>query len=163
MYDTEFMKCIDDIRSRDPRYDVEAYCFVRDALDFTVRMCKKPVRGARRHVSAKELMEGIRVFALQEFGPMTLSVLREWGIQGTGDIGDIVFHLVESGKLGKTDEDRKEDFAAGFDFTEAFAKPFQPRAPGGRARGGASGPSGRGARRREGGREKKNEKEMDHG
>ena len=34
--------------------------------------------------------------------------------------------LVESGKLGKTDEDRPEDFADGFDFEDAFDAPFRP-------------------------------------
>ena len=136
MYDPGFIETVESIRAQDARYETEAYCFVREALDFTVRMHKKPARGKARHVSASELMDGIRLFALQEYGPMALTVLRTWGIANTADIGNIVFHLVASGRLGKTDEDRREDFHEGFDFHEAFCLPFQPRA----ARGPEAGP-----------------------
>lgn len=60
---------------------------------------------------------------------MSLTVLKTWGITKTEDFGEIVFNLVESGQLGKTDRDRKEDFANGYDFQSAFAKPFQPASP----------------------------------
>ena len=58
---------------------------------------------------------------------MALTVLQSWGLTCTEDIGEVVFNLVESGKLGKTEGDRKEDFAHGFDFKTAFELPFQPR------------------------------------
>jgi uncharacterized repeat protein (TIGR04138 family) len=90
-------------------------------------MHKKAERGRMRHVSAAELLEGIRVYALQEYGPMALTVLRQWGLNSTEDVGEVVFNLVESGKLGKTEVDRRLYFANGYDFAEAFAAPFQPR------------------------------------
>jgi uncharacterized repeat protein (TIGR04138 family) len=62
---------------------------------------------------------------------MALTVLNSWGVRNTGDFGEIVFNLVETGKLGKTDEDKKEDFTNGYDFHEVFARPFLPAsAPG---------------------------------
>lgn len=109
------------ILKRDPRYSIEAYAFVRAGLDFTVRRLEKP-----RHVSGKELLDGIREFALEEFGPMTQTVLNGWGILRTEDIGEIVFNMVESGLLGKTEKDDRADFANGYDFDEAFRKPFRP-------------------------------------
>jgi uncharacterized repeat protein (TIGR04138 family) len=112
---------LQEILRRDPRYAAEAYAFVRAGLDFTVRRLKKP-----RHVSGRELLEGIRAFALGEFGPMTKTVLAEWGITCTEDVGEIVFNMVESGLLGKTEEDSRADFAVGYDFDQAFCKPFQP-------------------------------------
>jgi len=112
---------LSEILNRDPRYTLEAYSFVRDGLDFTVRRLKKP-----RHVSGGELLEGLREFALEEFGPMTKTTLAEWGITCTEDIGEIVFNMVETGLLGKTDEDSRADFAGGYDFTEAFRRPFEP-------------------------------------
>ena len=127
MHEKEFAEVIDAICGKDPRYQPDAYYFIRETLDFSVRMHKKPARGQMRHVSAAELLESIRVYALQEYGPMALTVLASWGLKSTDDIGEIVFNLVESGKLGKTDEDRKEDFGGGYDFTEAFAAPFEPR------------------------------------
>ena len=78
-----------------------------------------------RHVSGKELAEGIRDYALQEFGPLALTVLRTWGIQRTEDFGELVFHLVEAGKLGKTEKDTRADFAHVYDFDEVFARPFE--------------------------------------
>ena len=124
--DHDFAAIIKGICLKDPRYDGDAYFFVREALDFTSKMLNKPREGAARHVSGPELLEGIRAYALQEFGPMALTVFSSWGIKRTGDFGDIVFNLVETGKLGKTDEDTKEDFANGYDFQEVFAKPFMP-------------------------------------
>lgn len=109
------------ILQRDPRYEPEAYAFVRAGLDYTVRRLEKP-----RHVSGRELLDGIREFALAEFGPMSQTVLNGWGVHRTEDFGEIVFNMVESGLLGKTDEDSRADFANGYDFFEAFKKPFLP-------------------------------------
>jgi uncharacterized repeat protein (TIGR04138 family) len=112
---------LQEILRRDPRYAAEAYAFVRGGLDFTVKRMKKP-----RHVSGGELLDGIREFALGEFGPMTRTILAQWGIVCTEDVGEIVFNMVESGLLGKTDEDSRADFADGYDFDQAFCRPFQP-------------------------------------
>jgi uncharacterized repeat protein (TIGR04138 family) len=62
---------------------------------------------------------------MKEYGPMALSVLNHWGIQSTMDFGEVVFHLVDKGVLGKTEDDRREDFADGYSFDEAFRKPFR--------------------------------------
>jgi uncharacterized repeat protein (TIGR04138 family) len=112
------------ILRRDARYKAESYFFVRDALDHTVRQLEKP-----RHVSGKELLNGMRVYALDEFGPFARRVLAEWGINECVDFGNIVFNLVNEGLLGKTDEDSIEDFLDGYDFNEAFIQPFRPKVP----------------------------------
>jgi len=127
MHDIDLMEAIQEICRKDPRYDPEAYLFMRDALDYTVRTLKKPLRGPERHVTAHELLEGIRPYAIAEYGPMALTVLNAWGIKTTEDFGEIVFNLVETGRLGKTDDDRKEDFRDGYAFHETFAAPFLPR------------------------------------
>ena len=127
MHEKDFNEVIDVICTRDPRYLPDAYYFIREALDFAVRMHKKPAEGILRHVSATELLEGIRVYTLQEYGPMALTVLQSWGLTSTEDIGEVVFNLVESGKLGKTENDSKDDFAGGYDFVRAFSQPFRPR------------------------------------
>jgi uncharacterized repeat protein (TIGR04138 family) len=112
---------LQNILIRDLRYPAEAYAFVRAGLDYTVRRLDKP-----RHVSGQELLDGIREFALAEFGPMTRTVLNGWGIRRTEDIGEIVFNMVETGLLGKTENDSRADFANGYDFDEAFRRPFLP-------------------------------------
>jgi uncharacterized repeat protein (TIGR04138 family) len=57
---------------------------------------------------------------------MALMVLNECGIRSCEDIGEIVFNMVENSLLAKTDEDSRTDFKGGFDFEEAFRKPFLP-------------------------------------
>lgn len=115
---------LDPILKRDPRYTENAYFFVRDALDHTVRQFDKP-----RHISGQELLDGIRKYALSEYGPVTKRVLFEWGINECIDFGNIVFNLVGEGLLGKTDDDSIEDFTGGYDFVEAFDQPFLPKTP----------------------------------
>ncbi len=110
----------------DPRYDEHAYLFIREALDFTIQTLDKPVEGPGRHVSGKELLDGIRRFALREYGPMAGRVLAHWGIHRCEDFGDMVFNLVSKGILGKTENDNKSDFDGGYDFHEAFVAPFLP-------------------------------------
>ena len=126
MQQSEFFQTVKEICKKDPRYDAEAYVFIREALDYTVKMLDRPAEEPGRHVSGRELQEGVREYALNEFGPMTLSVLNRWGIKSTEDIGEMVFNLVESGILGKTENDERKDFAGGYDFEEAFAAPFRP-------------------------------------
>ena len=113
---------IEKITEKDPRYAAEAYRFVRDALEYTVSRLDAP-----RHVSGQELLEGIREYALEQFGPIARRVLEEWGIRTCLDFGHIVFNMVEAGLLAKREEDSLEDFRGGYDFEEAFVKPFLPR------------------------------------
>ncbi len=124
-----FSEAVEAIVREDSRYDEQAYHFVCKALDFTIKLMKKPPEGPGRHVRGKELLEGARRYALQEYGPLAYRVLNTWGVHQCADFGQIVFNLVQRGVFGKTDEDKLEDFADGYDFTEAFLKPFQPRSP----------------------------------
>jgi len=114
------------ILDEDSRYDEQAYLFMREALDHTIQTLDKPVDGPGRHVSGQELLGGIRTFAVDEFGPMALTVLGKWGVHSTQDFGNIVFNLVDKGILGKTEEDSLEDFLHGYTFDEAFRNPFIP-------------------------------------
>src|SRR5712692_10311440 len=106
-----------EVVQRDPRYAYEAYQFVFEALQHTQkmlgRMPREEERGeekAQHHVSGPELLDGIRDLALKEFGLMARTVFRLWGIQSTGDFGEIVFNLVESNLMSKTDHDDRRDF-----------------------------------------------------
>jgi len=124
-----FTEALDSIVASDPRYTRDAYVFLRDALDFTTKQQKK-IKGATvRHVAGPELLEGVRQYALQEFGPMVMTVFSSWGIHCCEDIGHMVFNLIEAGIFGKTEEDSLEDFKNVYDFEEAFAKPFAPAKP----------------------------------
>jgi uncharacterized repeat protein (TIGR04138 family) len=121
-----FAEALDSIVASDPRYQRDAYVFLRDALDFTTKQQKK-IRGATvRHVAGPELLEGVRQYALKEFGPMVITVFDAWGIHCCEDIGNMVFNLITAGIFGKTEEDSIEDFKDVFDFNEVFVKPFAP-------------------------------------
>lgn len=126
MQEVNFDAVLDVIVARDPRYARDAYHFVREALDFTQKIISKENKGKVRHVTGQELLDGIRQHAVQQFGPMAVTVLAEWGIQSCKDFGEMVFNMVESGLLAKTERDTREDFQDGYDFTEAFEKPFWP-------------------------------------
>src|SRR5437773_10058511 len=89
-----FTEALDSIVASDPRYQREAYIFLRDALDFTTKQQKKPKGAAIRHVAGPELLEGVRQYALKEFGPLAVSVLSHWGVKRCEVIGHMVFNLV---------------------------------------------------------------------
>jgi uncharacterized repeat protein (TIGR04138 family) len=40
----------------------------------------------------------------------------------------LVFNLIAQNVLSQTETDSRADFQGGYDFAEAFAKPFRPRA-----------------------------------
>ncbi|MFT5125743.1 MAG: putative repeat protein (TIGR04138 family) [Kiritimatiellia bacterium] len=126
MKSSSFGEALDEIIHQDGRYTAEAYHFVREGLDFTIKLMAKPLEGPARHVSGPELLDGIRKFALQEYGPLTKTVLNKWGIQECADVGEMVFSMVDKGILGKTEDDEISDFTGGFDFDDAFRKPFLP-------------------------------------
>lgn len=121
-----YTEALSQIVTEDPRYDEHGYLFIREALDFTIQKYEKPSHGPGRHVSGRELLDGIREYALQEFGPMAYRVLTHWGIQRCEDFGEMVFNLVHKGILGKTEHDHKADFEQGYDFKSAFIDPFLP-------------------------------------
>ena len=110
MQKLEFAEAIDLIVERTPRYDREAYYFLRDALDFTVKARKKARDASGSgHVSGQQLLEGVRQYAIKQYGPMVVTVLEYWGIRSTRDIGAIVFARVECGVLVKQDNDALDE------------------------------------------------------
>ena len=126
MHEVSFEETVELIRAKDPRYARDGYQFVREALDYTQKTIGRENRGRLRHVSGQELLLGIRGFALAQFGPMAMTVFEEWGIHQCRDFGDIVFNMVENGLLAKTEKDNRADFDGGYDFYEAFRRPFLP-------------------------------------
>jgi uncharacterized repeat protein (TIGR04138 family) len=126
MQEVDFDESLELIRAKDPRYARDAYQFVREALDYTQKTIGRENRGRIRHVSGQELLGGIREFALSQFGPMAMAVFEEWGIRQCRDFGEIVFNMVEIGLLAKTEKDTRADFDGGYDFYDAFRRPFLP-------------------------------------
>src|SRR5437762_11856164 len=124
-----FADALDSVVTNDPRYQRDGYIFLRDALDFTTKRQKRIKGVSVRHVTGPELLDGVRRYALKEFGPMVMTVFDNWGIHSCEDIGRIVFNLIGAGVFGKTEEDSIEDFKNVYDFEQAFVKPFVPEKP----------------------------------
>lgn len=101
----------------------EAYEFVRAGLEHTTRFVHgdDPLEPASRHVNGRQLCLGLRDYAVRQYGLLARIVLERWGVRRTEDFGRIVFDMVESGLLRKTEDDRYEDFADVYDFDEVFA------------------------------------------
>ena len=108
------------LQARNPRYQEAAYIFVLAALNYVLERLNEP-----RHISGRELAEGVRDLALERFGPMARTVLEHWGIHQTSHVGEIVFALVECGVLIKRDEDSPADFQDVFDFDDAFQSQYR--------------------------------------
>ena len=98
----------------------DAYEFLKMALRFTVHNTPRmnndesaeqspPEPGVpdeSQHVTGQELLEGIRRYALEQFGLMTTWVFQHWGIDTTEDWGRMVFELIDRGEMYKTEHDQ---------------------------------------------------------
>jgi len=126
MTDKNFPEVVNQIHEKDGRYGKGAYYFVREALDHTLKVLCQEGSQEANHVTGPQLLDGIREYALDRYGPMTKTVMDHWNVTKCRDFGDIVFQLVDCSVLGKTDNDSPEDFADGYDFHDAFESPFLP-------------------------------------
>ena len=129
MKEHDFTEVVSLILKEDKRYDAAAYVYLRKALDYTIDQERKKqgkVLKRPRHVSGQELLLGIKDYSLDQFGPMTYTVLTSWGIKACEDFGEMVFNLIEYGVFSKNDQDSREDFKAIYTFEEVFKKPFEP-------------------------------------
>lgn len=121
---------VDELVRRDPRYAYEAYEFVFSALRHTQKLlgrlpAEDEEAAPQQHVSGRELLHGIRALALQEYGLMARTVFRMWGIERTDDFGEIIFNLIESNLMSKTDEDTRNDFHNVYDLDEALVQGYR--------------------------------------
>ena len=106
-----------EILKKDDRYDSRAYDFVLEVIHFAST-------DAKGHVTGQELLNYFRDMALDAYGPLTYTVLNDWGVRCCEDVGAIVFNLYDAKRIGKTDSDSPEDFVGGFNFKHEFLDPF---------------------------------------
>lgn len=121
MPENQFDEQVLSIFRKDARYSPDAYHFVAQALHFTQEQFANP------QPSGRELLEGIRLHALQLFGPATFRTFRSWGIQGCQHFADIVQNLVTEGCIEPLTGDAREDFHHGYDFAATFPRLSVPR------------------------------------
>lgn len=105
---------------KDTRFRREAYQFVQEALEFTRRKLTR-----RGHVTGRELSEGVRDLSIERFGMLAKTVLNQWGIRSSGNVGDIVYNMIDAKIMVKQDSDSREDFDNVFDFETAFQPDFK--------------------------------------
>ncbi len=121
-------KKLQEVTKKDNRFSIHAYQFIFESLDFTASKLGKKYNSSReeeRHVTGQELSEGIKQYASKKFGFMARIIFEQWGINKSRDFGEIVFNLVESGLMGKTESDSLEDFDNLYDFKVEYDDKFK--------------------------------------
>ena len=111
---------LNELAEKDGRFQVQAYLFVYEALRVAQQLFKE-----ERHVTGRQLLEGIKQLARDRYGRMAKTVLASWGVTKTDDFGAIVFNLVGAGMMSKTEEDRVEDFSGVYDFDDVFLDEYR--------------------------------------
>jgi uncharacterized repeat protein (TIGR04138 family) len=130
-----------DLINRDRRYRLEAYQFVKEALNYAQDILqmgsKKSVdvddelgeAPKESHLTGQQLCEAIRLYALEQYGYMAKTVLNSWGVKTTGDFGEIVYNMISIKEMKKSKSDRREDFDDVYDFDKAFHQGFRITMP----------------------------------
>lgn len=123
----------------DRRYKFEAYALVFEALNYAHKELgmggpAETKKGAadeqtERHLTGQQLCEAIRQYALEQYGLMAETVLKNWGVTSTSDFGEIVFNLIRVGQMRKTPHDKREDFNDVYDFNRQFRHDFRITVP----------------------------------
>ncbi|MDA7650054.1 hypothetical protein N8599_00990 [Verrucomicrobiales bacterium] len=126
MQKTDFHDAVEQVITNDSRYSGDSYYFLQEVLLKAVEIQRKETSGENKHVTGGDLLEVFRDRALNQFGPMTMMVLQEWGLSKSEDVGNMVFNLIESGAFGKSEHDKREDFMNGYKFHDVFVVPFLP-------------------------------------
>ena len=106
--ESEFDRKVALLQARESRFAADAYYFISETVTFTVSKC-----GTHRHVSAAELLDGIREFAAEKYGAVASLVLADWGLHTEDDAGSVVYLLIGVGLLGESEDDSPEDFQTG--------------------------------------------------
>jgi uncharacterized repeat protein (TIGR04138 family) len=118
-HDSQKWSEVDAAAASDGRYEKYAWRFVLSGVESTVDMMR-----ADGHISGEDLLEGLKVIATRQFGPMAKEVLNHWGVYTTRDLGNIVFGLIGAGLLLGSEKDSIEDFDDVFDFRRVFEEDY---------------------------------------
>ncbi|MGL6226171.1 MAG: Minf_1886 family protein [Thermoguttaceae bacterium] len=142
-------KSFQELLKQDTRYPKEAYQFVFEALEFAQNVLllgqevpseplpddvKSPVENAekedsapQRHISGQDLCCAARDYAVAQYGMLAQTVLASLGIHNTGDIGELVYNMIQIGRMRKTPADSRADFDDVFDFKTAFQDTYRKK------------------------------------
>jgi uncharacterized repeat protein (TIGR04138 family) len=110
----------DYIKGRRKWYSADGYSFVHEAFDRAINRRETENASTAENLTAAGMLDAVRLFAIERFGPGARERLRGWGITRCEDVGEIVFRLIAAGVFAATPEDKQEDFSNGYDFELAF-------------------------------------------
>lgn len=110
----KFKDTIRRIVDDDPRYAIDAYEFINQAVSYTANKLKRSRKARNPHISGQELLKGISEYAIEQFGPMASEVLKNWGLKDGSSIGNVVFNMVEQQLLYASKDESIEDFHGDF-------------------------------------------------
>ena len=114
----------------DGRYAPEAFRFLLEGLEEAIQHTGRAEKeGPERHVTGREVLEGLVVRGRSLFGPLTARVWRSWGVRAPIDWGHVVFLMVEGGMLNRRESDSIEDFESDLDFDREFVERYEPQLP----------------------------------
>jgi uncharacterized repeat protein (TIGR04138 family) len=114
----------------DGRYSVEAYHFLLSGLDQAVEITgRSEAENLDRHVSGQQLVEALRVLALDTYGPLAKEVWNSWGVTVTRDWGESVVVLINLELFSRQESDTVEDFDRVFDFESGLLEAWTPQLP----------------------------------
>ena len=106
----------EDILAKDSRYDARAYALLMDVVHYLTE--------GDKHCSGEDILDEFKERARDQYGPMTYTVLTEWGLKTCADIGEMMFNLTEGHRVARDENDTPESFAGGYDFRETCLGPY---------------------------------------
>lgn len=122
-----------ELARKDSRFPADAYRFISDSLAYASDSLSLDLEARQQtclnkfgeetvehHFTGQQLCEAFRLYAINQFGYLSVLVLNTWNIYSTSDFGDIVYNMIDAGLMKKSDQDQREDFNNVFEFDTAF-------------------------------------------
>lgn len=123
--DPELSKATAELRLSYPNYTLESYQFVSNAVSATIAKL-----AAHRHISAAELLAGIREYAHERYGAVAPLVMDKMGLRTARNVGEVVYLLISVNVLSASQDDSPEDFNVAFSWDDpADEQPPLPELP----------------------------------
>lgn len=102
---SENRRKINDFYAQTGKYHPDAYEFITDCV--ITQISNMP---EARHLTAREVLDGVAERCRSEFGAVGFMVMQRWGVKSASDVGEIVFDLIGLQILSASEDDRRSDF-----------------------------------------------------
>lgn len=122
--DPELSKATAELRLSYPNYTLESYQFVSNAVSCTIAKLAE-----HRHISAAELLVGIRDYAHEQYGAVAALVMDKMGLRTARNVGEVVYLLISVNLLSASPEDSPDDFNVPFSWDCPAEEKTPPELP----------------------------------